>query len=172
MSQVLVLCSDYFFIVSHSPILVSCLCIMSCVMFLFFHALLCLLSFKFSCGLPSVSLCLSALFPPGLLLCAPPCRYHTWLPPSSLSSPVPRLVISVCVFSLCVPFTPCPVIVCILSLVVHAPVSCLVGFGFSFAFLCMFDLNFVILLCYFVSSLVATLFFVPICLLLVFVNSF
>ena len=33
------------------------------------------------------------------------------LPP--LSSPVPHHVISVCVFSLCVPFSPCPVIVCL-----------------------------------------------------------
>ena len=163
MSQVLVLCSDYFFIVSHSPILVSCLCIMSCVMFLFFHALLCLLSFKFSCGLPSVSLCLSALFPPGLLLCAPPCRYHTWLPPSSLSSPVPRLVISVCV--VCVfPFTPRPVIV--LYSVFGCSCSCFLFGRFwifiAFFFSSMFDLNFVFLLCYFVSSLVATLFFVPV----------
>ena len=35
-----------------------------------------------------------------------------------------------------------------------------------------FNLNFVFLLCYFVSSLVATLSFVPVCLLLVFVISF
>ena len=34
----------------------------------------CLVPLSFSCGLPSVSLCLSALFPPGLLLCAPPLR--------------------------------------------------------------------------------------------------
>ena len=40
------------------------------------------------------------LFPPGFLLCAPPPRYHTWPSPSSLSSPVPRWFISVCVFSL------------------------------------------------------------------------
>ena len=47
-------------------------------------------------------LCLSVLFPPGFLLCAPPPLYHTCPPPYSLSAPVPRWFISVCVLSLCV----------------------------------------------------------------------
>ena len=72
-------------------------CSLCCVLYFVFHALLCLLSFK--CLLCS-SLCLPlsvGLFPPCFLLCAPPPHYLTWPP---LSSPVPRLVISVCVFSL------------------------------------------------------------------------
>ena len=44
------------------------------------------------------SLCLSVSSP----LCFPP-RYPSRPPPSSLSSPVPRLIISVCVLSLCFP---------------------------------------------------------------------
>ena len=53
------------------------------------------------------------LFPSTFLLCAPPPLVTTpgLLPP--LSSPVPRLIISVCVFSQCFPFTPCLVIACI-----------------------------------------------------------
>ena len=53
-------------------------------------------SFKFSCVfscVPVVSLVPSWFSP----LCFSPPRYHTWSPPSSLSSPVPRLIISVCV---------------------------------------------------------------------------
>ena len=77
--------------------------------------------FKFSCafccGPPSFSLCLLILFPLGFLLCAPPPRYHTWPSPYSLSSPVPHLFISDYVFRLCLPFTPCPVIV------FHLPLS-------------------------------------------------
>ena len=94
----------------------SCLCILSCVFMFCFpcpHV-----SFKFSCVfshvLPSGSLCLlyCSLH---VLSCAPPPRYLTcWS-----TSPVPRLVISVCVFSLCVPFTSCPVIVCILFTSIH-----------------------------------------------------
>ena len=71
------------------------------------------MSFKFLLCSPLWLPLSVVLFPPGFLLCAPPLCYHTWPPPSSLSSPVPRWFISVCVFSLCVPFTPRPVIVCI-----------------------------------------------------------
>ena len=70
-----------------------------CVFVLIFHDPLCPLSFSYV--LPSGSLC--------LLYCslhvfsyAPPLHYHTWPPPASLSSPVPSLFISVCLFSLCV----------------------------------------------------------------------
>ena len=76
-----------FFFVLYSPVLVSCLCIMSCCVLCFVFP--CLVScfvfsmpscvscpLSLSCGLPSVSLCLSALFPPGLLLCAPPLHSH------------------------------------------------------------------------------------------------
>ena len=81
------------------------------------------------------------------------------LPP--LSSPVPLLFISVCVCSLCLPFTPCPALysVCmhlLLSCPLSLPLVCV--FGFGFLHFCMFDLNvafclhFVLLfLCYFVS---------------------
>ena len=106
-----------------------------------------LISLFFSCGLPSVSLCLSALFPPGLLLCSPPIRYLTWPPPSSLSSPVPRWFISVCVFGLCVSFTPCPVIVC-LPYGFVCPCSCLllsVPCSFWYVF---WDFEFCILFCF------------------------
>ena len=75
-----------------------CPCIMSCCVFvLIFHAPLCPLSF--SCVLPSGSLCLlyCSLH---VLSCAPHLCYHTWPPPFSLSSLVPHLFISVCVFSL------------------------------------------------------------------------
>ena len=75
----------------------------------------------FSCVLPSVSLCLLVLFPPGFLLCAFPPHYHTWPPPSSLSSLVPHLVINVCCFGLCLPCTPCPVIVCSCLLLFPVP---------------------------------------------------
>ena len=97
-----------------------CLCIMSCVFVLIFHDPLCPLSF--SCVLPSGSLCLlyCSLH---VFSCAPPLCYHTWPPPSSLSSPVPCLVISVCVLSLCFPSCLCPVIVfCLLHVSVHVHV--------------------------------------------------
>ena len=113
------------------------LCIMSCCVFvLFFHAPLCPLSFSYVLLLSVPFMFAHVLLPlvttPGLL------------PP--LSSPVPRLFISVCVFSLCFPFTPCLFIVsvCISSclcprLFMFLPISSslLVCFGFVF-----FDLNF------------------------------
>ena len=114
---------------------------------LFFHALLCLSSFKsFLCSPLWLPLSV-VLFPPGLFLCAPPPRYHTWLPSSSLSSPGPLHVISVCVFPSLLVRSLSLFSVCILSLVVHAPVHapvrtpvpCLVCFGFEFS---MFELNF------------------------------
>ena len=121
-----------------------------------FHALLCLLSFNCLLVLPSGSLCLSALFPPGLLLCAPPLRYHTWLPSSSLSSPVPRLVISVCVLSLCVSLHSSSGH-CLYS-VFGCPCSCLVCFGFEISmfvlyFAFFFALCWTDLFCYFVLLL-------------------
>ena len=64
-----------------------------------FHAFVCLLPFK--CVLPSVSLCLSVFSS-----MPSPCYLTCWS-----TSPVPRLVISVCVFSLCLPCTPLLVIV-------------------------------------------------------------
>ena len=91
-------------------IMALCLWIVSCCVFyvLFFHALMCPLICPvyfpmFFPVAPSVYCIVPFMF-----LCAPPLRYHTWPPPSS---PVPRLFISVCVLSLCVPFTPCLVIV-------------------------------------------------------------
>ena len=121
---------------------------------------------------PSVCLPCSLL----VFFCAPPLRYLTWLPPSSLLT-CSSLVISVCVFSLCVSFTPCPVIAFV------GPCSCSCScslFDMFWSFLHFFHVLFelwlwfelCILLCYFVSYLVATLPFVPVCLLLVFVISF
>ena len=95
----------------------------------FFMSHVPLSSLFFSYDLPSVSLGLSALLPLGLLLCAPPLRYLIWPPPSSLCSPVPCWLISVCVFSLCVSFTPCPVIVC-LPYGFVCPCSCLLLYLF------------------------------------------
>ena len=97
------------FLVFDFHVFVSCLAV-SYV--LIFHALMCPLSVSYV--LPSVSLCLpvfSSMPSPRYLAC--------WS-----TSPVPRLFISVCVFILCVPFTPCSVIVFCLSLPasVHADV--------------------------------------------------
>ena len=142
---------------------------------LFFHALMCPLSSPvyFPCwiSMPSCVSCpliVSCVLPSGTLCllygslhvfsCAPPPRYLTWHPPSSLSSPVPRLVISVCVFSLCVSFTPCLVIVLVCPCQCSCSSSLFGMFWISFAFFFFhvwFELS--ILLCYFVSSLVATL---------------
>ena len=109
---------------------------------------------SFSCGLPSVSLCLSALFPLGFLLCAPPLHYHTWPPPSSPSSPVPRwLSVSVC--SVCV-FPLLPVwslyVFCMVLSALSVPAlawSCLwnVFLDFEFCFCLWFEL------CYLVCTL-------------------
>ena len=97
--------------------------------------------------LPSV--CSSV--PPCSLLCAPPPRYHTWPPPSSLSSPVPRLVISVCVFSLCLPCTPClsiaSVHACCPHLLVFLPVLVLSVWFVLCLFLCTLLNYFILLLC-------------------------
>ena len=67
-------------------------CIWSLCPLVSFQCLLCSLC---ACSPPSVCQC--------LLLCASPPRYPSRPPPSSLSSPVPRLIISVCVLSLCFP---------------------------------------------------------------------
>ena len=63
------------------------------------------------------------------------------LPP--LSSPVPCHIISVCVFSLCVPFMPCLVIVfvCLVSVLSMLFLNGMCPLDFDFCFL-MFDLNF------------------------------
>ena len=143
-----------------------CLCIMSCVFVLSFKFLLC------------SPLCLPlsvVLFPSMFLLCAPPLPiYHTWPPPSSLlpplSSPVPHLIIRVCVISLCFPFTPCLVIVSV-CLCLHPLMDLFMPHSMSahacFCFLplvwtLLFALHFVVLLFswYFLSS--------PFCLLLFF----
>ena len=90
------------FLVFDFHVFVSCLAV-SYV--LIFHAFMCPLSVSYV--LPSVC------------QCSHPCL---------TTSPVPRLFISVCVFSLYVPFTPCPVIVFCLyvALCVQAPVHVLV----------------------------------------------
>ena len=88
-------------------------------MFWFFHALMCPLSVSYV--LPSVSLCLSvfsSMHSPRYLTC--------WS-----TSPVPRLVISVCVFSLCVPFTPCLVIVFVSLCLRPCSHSCVCSFSCS-----------------------------------------
>ena len=101
-------CSDYVFLsyilLSWYHVFVLCLCILSCVL-------------RFDFSMPScvlcVSLCLSvfsAMHSSHYLTC--------WS-----TSPVPLLVISVCVFSLCVPFTACPVIECILFALSHVSLS-------------------------------------------------
>ena len=103
--HIILSCSCVWICLVVSCIWFPCLCIMSCV--LIFHAPL-----SFKCLLCS-SLCLPlsvVLFPPCFLLCAPLPRYITWPPPSSLSSPVPRLIISVGVLSLCFPSCLCPFI--------------------------------------------------------------
>ena len=123
-----------------------------------------------SFGLPSVSLGLSALFPLDLLICAPPLHYLTWPPPSSLSSPVPRWLISVCVFSLCVSCTPCmsSVWFCLPLLM---PLLLSVPCSFWYVFLdfefCILILTLVLIctlpffLCTLFRCSVATLFFCP-----------
>ena len=99
-----------------------CLCILSCCVFLLiYHDPLCPLSFSFV--LPSVSLAVCCLVPSWFSpLCTSPLLPHLASSLLSLSSPVPRLFISVCVFSLCIPFTPRLVIVFCLSVSVHASV--------------------------------------------------
>ena len=129
-------------------ILDLCLCIMSCCV----HAPLC--PFSVSYVLPSVSPCLlyCSLH---VFSCAPPPRYLTWPPPSPLSSPVPRLFISICAFSLCFPFTPflfiVYVCVCLLFLSCHV-MSCLV---MSLHGMCSLNFEF-----WFSDSLIWTLLFV------------
>ena len=125
---------------------------------------------------PLVSFCLLGLFTPCFVLCAPPPRYLTWPPLFSLSSPIPLRFISVCVFSVSLPCSPCPftVSVCISSclclclplilllfmlLSVSSPL--MVCFGFEF---CIFELNFAFWL-YFVLPL----FLLLLCLLSLFV---
>ena len=89
--------------VNSASVMDLCL-VVSCIWFLCplvsFQCLLC--SSLWACLSPSV--CQS------LLLCASPPHYLTWPPPSILSSPVPRVIISLCVFSLCFPSCPCPFI--------------------------------------------------------------
>ena len=101
------LCCSLFLISGFWGLIHVFFCLVFCVLFFhvlclmswFFHALMCPLSF--SCVLPSGSLCLLSR---SLLVCSsvllPLIISPGFLPP--LSSPVPRHVISVCVFSLCV----------------------------------------------------------------------
>ena len=58
----------------------------------------------------SLCACLSPSVCHDFLLCASPPCFLTWPPPSSLSSTVPRLIVSVCGFSLCFPSCLCPFI--------------------------------------------------------------
>ena len=113
-----------------------------------------------------VSLCLSVFCP----LCFPS-RYLTWPPPSSLSSPVPRLIVSVCVFSLCFPSCLCPFMASVwcLSLSDVLPEflvfprmspSGMCFFGFWFLRF-WFELFFLFACCSAVLALVATLLLSP-----------
>ena len=95
------------FLVFDFHVFVSCL-VVSYV--LIFHALMCPLSVSYV--LPSVSLFLSVFSS-----MHSPCYLTCWS-----SSPVPRLVISVCVFSLCVLFTPFRSLFLSASVCVHAPI--------------------------------------------------
>ena len=80
----------------------------------------------FSCVFPLlqfVSLCLSVFSP----LCSP-LHYRTWPPPSPLSSPVPRLIVSGCVLSFCFPSCLCLFIASVpdsVSVMPLVEVSCL-----------------------------------------------
>ena len=123
----------------------------------------CVLCFDFPC--PHVSF--KCLLCPSLCLSVfssmpSPCYLTCWA-----TSPVPCLVVSVCVFSLCVPCTPCLVIA---SVCVHAPVCsqfpmvcvfglefCILPFDLNFAF----DLTFVLLVCTLFSYLSCYFTFVP-----------
>ena len=130
---------------------------------LIFHAFLCPLSF--SCVFPMlqfVSFCLSVSSP----LCFPPC-YHTWPPPSSLSSPVPRLIVSVCVLSLCFPSCLCvyllvsewcPRLPCVSSCVCSVLFWYVLILGLAFH---IFDLNFAFFVVLHLAVFVATLFSGP-----------
>ena len=110
--------------------LVLCLCILSCV--LFFHALTCPLSSPVY--FPMFPLAPSVYCFVPFMVCAPPLRYLTcWS-----TSPVPRLVISVCVFSLCVPLTPCLVIVLVSFCLRPCSHSCACLFLVPPLFICYF----------------------------------
>ena len=163
--------------------------VVSCIWFpcLFYIVSCCVLGFDIS--LPTVSF---KFLPYDLLSVFSLFSLHVCLPLSVVLFPpytpllVLVLVISVCVFSLCLPCTPCPVFAYVVSVLatVHicscsclmfslCLVSCLVCFGFlHFAFwfqlwfwfgLCPFSLHFVELLfcCYFVFHPLFCLFLVP-----------
>ena len=108
-----------------------------------------------------VSVCLSVFSP----LCFLP-RYLTWPPPSSLSSPVPRLTVCVCVFSLCFPSCLCLFVASVWCLWLSDVLPEFLVFPQWFVFFwggdfdsCIFDLSFVwlfllwLLLCIFVLFL-------------------
>ena len=121
------------------------------------------LGFKFLLC-PSLCLPLSVVclwFPSVFLLCAPPPLITTpgLLPP--LSSPVSRLIIRVCVFSLCFPCTPCPVMYLSASApVFQVPswyVLVLYFFDLNFAFDLCLVLLFVLCLAVFVATMPSVL---------------
>ena len=150
------------------------------------YRILCL-CFDFPCPTVSLVSCFSYVLP--YVCCIVPFMFsHVLLPLVTtpgllppLSSPVPRLFISLCIFSLCLPFTPCPVIVfvspCLLLLMPlfqFAPVCshlfpvplgmfldfCILHFDLYFAFCKCTCLA--VFCCYFVwLFFVATLPFVP-----------
>ena len=163
-------CSCIWFCLVVSCIWFPCLCIMSCCVSCFVfpcpHV-----SFKFPCVfpllncplsvsyvLPSVSLCLSVFSSmPHYLTC--------WS-----TSPVPRLVVSVCVFSLCLPCSPSPVVVCMcqpLSAPAHVSVPSSPWYVFLNFCILIWTLVLICTLPYFLCTLfhccfVATLSFIPV----------
>ena len=148
------------FCVLESPVFdfhvfVSCL-VVSYV--LIFHALLCHLSISY---VHPLSPLIIVLFPPCFLLCAPLSHYHTWPPPSSLPSPVPCLIISVCVLSLCFPSclwsVHCLCLRLLLLMILRISSPLMVCFGFEFS---MFDLYFAF---FFALCLTVCLFFLLHC---------
>ena len=101
------------------------LCFLVSVSMSLYRVVLCLLCFVFHalmCPLSS-SVYFPMFFPLAPSVCCVPFMFsHVLLPFVTtpgllppLSSPVPHLFISVCIFGLCVTFTPCPVIVCPLN---------------------------------------------------------
>ena len=127
----LVLSCGFLYLIS-----MSLYCVLLCLMFWFSmpHCVLLVSPMFFPC-LP-----LSVVFlPPSFFLCAPPPRYLTWPPPSSISSPVPHLVVTVWVLLFMLLAVCSPLVVCL---------------GFEF---CFFDLNFAYWLYFVLLFLGATL---------------
>ena len=115
-----------------------CLCIVSCCVFyvLFFHALMCSLSSPgcFPMFLPKA---------PSVCYIVPFMFSHVLLP--FVTTPGLLQFISVCVFSLCVPFTPCLVIVFVMS--TSMLLSMFLGFWFLVFRCLIWTLIFFFVLC-------------------------